>query len=96
MRSLPGVEEFLEGSPASIFESVVERCSAAMDSPVSMILLDHLDLVDFYVTAAYPEFSEAGQFPFKVETDPLLKVFRDHAAVCAPSAKWQVSPSSGE
>ena len=49
MKSLPGVEEFLEGSPASIFETVIERCSAAMGSEVSMLLLDHLDLVDFYV-----------------------------------------------
>ena len=96
MKSLPGVEEFLEGSPASIFETVIERCSAAMGSEVSMLLLDHLDLVDFYVTAAYPEGPEAAELPLRVEAEPLLKVFRDHETVCAPSGQWQVSPFSAE
>lgn len=96
MRSLPGVEEFLEGSPASIFESVVERCSAAMNSPVCMLLLDHLDLVDFYITSSYPETPDAGEIPFKVETRPLLEVFRDHATLCAPAAQWQVAPFAVE
>lgn len=93
MSGLPGIEDFLEESPASVFEPILRRSGATLGGPVAILLLDHLDLVDFYLTdvqPASPELSE--RFPLRVEEGHLRRVLRDHEVAHAPAAEWQVRP----
>lgn len=93
MKESPGVEELLEGTPASVFESVVLRSAAAMDGPVVILLLDHLDLIDLYLTDVYPESPGVSQrLPLRVENGHLQRVLCDHETVHAPAAEWHVQP----
>ena len=93
MREFPGVEELLESTPAAVFESVVLRSAAAMGGPVAVLMLDHLDLVDFYLTDVHPERPElSGRFPLRVEEGHLREVLHDHEVVHAPAEEWQVQP----
>lgn len=93
MRELPSVEDLLESTPASVFESVVLRSVAAMGGQVAVLLLDHLDLVDFYLTDVHPESPELSeQLPLRVEEGHLRKVVHGHEVVHAPTVEWQVRP----
>ena len=93
MREFPGVEDFLEESPASVLDAVVRRSRAAMGGPVAILLLDHLDLVDFYLTDVHPESPELShRLPLQVEGANLTRVVRDHEVVHAPAGEWLVRP----
>lgn len=93
MKEFPGVEELLESTPAEVFESVVLRSAAALGGPVAVLMLDHLDLVDCYLTDVHPQKAElSGRFPLLVEEGHLSKVLHDHEVVHAPAEEWQVQP----
>lgn len=93
MSELPDIEDFLEDSPASVFDSILRRCREAIGGPVAFLLLDHLDLVDFYLTYVHPESpSLSEQLPLRVEEGHLRRVVRDHEVVHAPAGEWQVRP----
>jgi serine phosphatase RsbU (regulator of sigma subunit) len=93
LSALPGIEDFLEDSPASVFDPIVRRGGAALGGPVAVLLLDHLDLMDFYLTDAHPVRPELSkQLPLRVEEGHLRRVLRDREVVHAPAAEWQVRP----
>jgi serine phosphatase RsbU (regulator of sigma subunit) len=93
LRDLPDVEELLRHSPVEVFDTVVQRCTAALGGPVAVLLLDHLDLVDFCLTYAYPGSpSLLEQLPLRVEEGPLWRVAQGLEVVQAPVEEWQVRP----
>lgn len=90
---LPGVEEFLEDSPDHVFDPIVRRSSATMGGPVALVLLDHLDLVDFYLTYVHPESPGVSErLPLQIQGGELMRVLRDQEVVCAPVSEWGVRP----
>lgn len=93
MSELPGIEDFLKESPASVFESVVWLGGAALGGEVALVLLDHLDLVDFHLTHAHPASPGLSkQLPLRLEEGHLRRVVRDLKVVHAPATEWQVRP----
>lgn len=93
MTEFPGIEDFLESSPAEVFDSLVLRSGEWMGAPVSILLLDHLDLVDFYLTDVHPKNPAiSGQLPLEVKDGLLGRVLRGHETLQAPAAEWQVRP----
>lgn len=94
VKPLPGVEDFLDASPNMIFESVVKESSRTMGGPVVVVLLDHLDLVNLYLTESYPPDPHgfSAQLPIEVEDGPLASVVREHSVVCEPAERWHIRP----
>jgi serine phosphatase RsbU (regulator of sigma subunit) len=90
---VPGIEELLEGSPASAFDLTVQRSGAVLGGSVAIALFDHLDLVDFCMTYAHPGSPAFDkQLPLKVEGGLLKRVAQGHEVVHAPASEWQVQP----
>lgn len=93
MSSELGIQELLEGAPAEVFELAAQRSGAVLGGPVAILLLDHLDLVDFRLTYVHPgSMTLSKQLPLKVEEGTLKKVAQDHEVLHAPALEWQVQP----
>lgn len=87
VKELPGVGDFLSGAPSGVPQRIADLVSVAFDASATVLLLDHMDHVRFFLTAAYPD-TENG-FPAEVESGSLLEVVQDHAPVCGPRAGWE-------
>lgn len=87
------MEDFLEYSPQSALEFLCQRSSQVLGGPVAIALLDHLDLINFYVSDIYPEIPGLlDHLPLEVESGNLMRVVHDHETVHAPASEWLVSP----
>jgi len=93
LNKFPGVDTFLEHPPESVLEEICQSSSEALGGPVCVSLLDHLDLVNFYVTHVCPESPGLSRrLPLEVEGGNLLRVVHDHEVVYAPAREWSFIP----
>ena len=94
---LPGVNDFLRVAPSEVPREVASLVASAFGASISVLLLDHMDHVRFFLTAAYPDTGSGlpedglpeGGLPAEIGGGSLLRVIQDQEPVFGSREEWE-------
>lgn len=84
---LPGVREFLSVAPSKVPQEIADQVAAAFGVSARVFLLDHMDHVRFFLTAAYPD--TESRLPAEVKSGTLRRVIIDQVPVSGARSEWE-------
>ena len=79
--------DFLGAAPSEVPRRIADLVAAAFDASATVLLLDHMDHVRFFLTAVYP--GKQDGLPAEIESGPLMRVIQDQASLCGTRAEWE-------